>query len=240
MPEPKPADVQQLLHALLADPGRPRLTWYGAGHERIELSAKTLGNWVSKSANLLVEELDAGPGTRVGISMPPHWRTVVWLLATWSAGAHAVVIPPAGDVDVLITERPDSGVSQVSARAGARLVAVALPGLAMRFDGDLPPGVIDAATEVRAMGDVFVAPFAPDPADLALSSRDQMIPYAGLLPETTLEQGTRLLTAAGPAQAREAYLAPLIRDGSIVLHAGRQADEIERIAAQEETTATFP
>lgn len=91
-----PRTVPALLRQLLAaDPGRPRLTWYGPGGERVELSARTLDNWVAKSANLLVEEFDAGPGSRVGVRLPPHWRTASWLLAAWSTGA-CVVADPAG------------------------------------------------------------------------------------------------------------------------------------------------
>ncbi len=44
-----------LAAATASDPGRPRLTWYGADGERVELSARVLENWVAKTANLLVE-----------------------------------------------------------------------------------------------------------------------------------------------------------------------------------------
>src|SRR5690242_12812913 len=107
-----------MLDLISMDPGRPRVTWYGPDHERVEFSAKTLNNWVSKTANLLVDELDAGPGSRIGIALPGHWRTVVWLLAGWSVGAHTVVLPsvapqdqdgaPTISVDVLVTDRPSS------------------------------------------------------------------------------------------------------------------------------------
>ena len=52
------SDVPALLQQLLADPGRPRLTWYGPDAERVELSGKVLLNWVAKTANLLTDELD--------------------------------------------------------------------------------------------------------------------------------------------------------------------------------------
>ncbi len=224
------------------DPGRPRLTWYGPVHERIELSAKTLANWVAKTANLLVDELGAEPGTRIGIGLPAHWRTVVWLLATWSAGAHAVVIPPAQEVEVLVTERPGSGVAQVSARAGAQLVAVALPALATRFGDVLPAGAIDAATEVRAMGDHFVPMHEPDADDPAFTANGVQLSYAELFAAGTAPR-TRLLTSAGAAHAQHAYLAPLITNGSIVLHggadAGLDAAAVAKIAVQEGTTAAY-
>ena len=115
-------DFPGLLDRFLAEPGRPRVTWYGPDDERVELSGKTLFNWIAKTANLLVEELDAEPGTSVGIDLPAHWRSVTWVLATWAAGAH-VVVSPEKPVDVLVTSRPREG-------AADRVVAVALPALA--------------------------------------------------------------------------------------------------------------
>ena len=85
-------DVPALLRRLVTtDPGRPRVTWYGPAGERVELSGKVLDNWVAKTANLLVDELDVGPGSRVVVDLPPHWRTLVWLLAVWAAGGCVVV-----------------------------------------------------------------------------------------------------------------------------------------------------
>jgi len=83
VPNP-PEDVQSLLAALMAsDPGRPRITVYDdtdgpTRGERVELSARVVANWVAKAANLLQDELDAGPGTVVRLALPPHWRTVYW------------------------------------------------------------------------------------------------------------------------------------------------------------------
>ena len=62
-----PADsvpVDRLLDgALRADPSGPFLTFYDdATGERIELSLTSLENWVAKTANLLVDELDLEPG----------------------------------------------------------------------------------------------------------------------------------------------------------------------------------
>ncbi len=77
------------------DPGRPRLTWYGPGGERVELSGKWLDNWVAKTAGLLDEDYDVEAEVRVVVAPPLHWRTVVWSLATWLTGA-CLVIPTEG------------------------------------------------------------------------------------------------------------------------------------------------
>src|SRR5688572_18938796 len=88
----RPSHVADLLRLITRDPGRPRLTWYGDDGERVELSGAVLENWVNKTTNLLVEEFDAEPGTRVVIDLPVHWRTVVWALAVWRVGATAVLV----------------------------------------------------------------------------------------------------------------------------------------------------
>jgi uncharacterized protein (TIGR03089 family) len=158
------ASVPALLRALVADPGRPRLTWYGDGGERIELSGHVLDNWVTKTTNLLLEEYDAGPGTRVLVDLPAHWRTVVWALSVWRTGA-CVVLPgtsPTTDVDVVVTHRPADWSRHPD------VVAVALPALARSVEGPLPAGAVDANAAVMSYGDVLT--FAPeaDPGQPAL------------------------------------------------------------------------
>src|SRR5690606_18769358 len=154
------------------DPGRPRLTWYGDDGERVELSGAVLENWVNKTTNLLVEEFDAGPGTRVVLDLPVHWRTVVWAFAVWRVGATVVLVAAEDDAttgggatrpDVVVTTRPERWTGM-----RAELVAVALPALARRFDGDLPAGAVDAASAVMTYGDqIGLAPgINPDAAAL--------------------------------------------------------------------------
>ena len=156
-----PHTLPSLLGALTTEPGRPRLTWYGDGGERIELSGAVLVNWVSKTTNLLVEEFDAEPGTVVVTDLPPHWRTLVWALATWRAGAHLRVVDDSSDpaaeisgADVVVTSSPSRWTSPDGTRPrGTELVAVALPALARSFGADLPPGTVDAASAVMTYGD---------------------------------------------------------------------------------------
>jgi len=105
-----PSAVADVLALVTRDPGRPRITWYGPD-ERIELSGAVLGNWVAKVTNLLVEEFDAGPGVRVELDLPAHWRTVVWALAVWRSGA---CVADDG-TRVIVTDRAPDG-----ARAAAR------------------------------------------------------------------------------------------------------------------------
>lgn len=246
-----PADVAALIPTLLAaDPGRPRVTWYGPNSERVELSAKTLGNWVAKTSNLLVEELDCAPGSTLALALPVHWRTVSWLLAAWTVGMHTVVFdaglgPASTDLafDLLVTDRPSAPPQGI---VEGELVAVALPALATRWTGDLPAGAIDAATEIRLQPDVFT-PYDAPAADLpALTVGATTISYADLIPQAAAlagEPGARLLTGAGPAQALGAYLAPLVVGGSVVLHhdlAGLDPQALAHLCEQERVTVTGP
>jgi uncharacterized protein (TIGR03089 family) len=223
----EPRDVPGLLAGLLDDPGRPRLTWYGPDAERVELSGKVLLNWISKTANLLVEELDAGPGATVGIELPPHWRSVTWVLAAWAAGAH-VVVAPEQPVDVLVTTDPRPA-------GGAQVVAVALPALATSFGDGLPAGALDAATETRLQPDVFHPSQAPDAADPAFTASGRTIPYGDLVAAARtnaigsgLHPGDRVLSGAGPEDAVVGWLGVLALDGSVVMHhdVGAATDEL--------------
>ncbi|MBJ7464797.1 MAG: TIGR03089 family protein, partial [Mycolicibacterium sp.] len=81
-----------LLDPLLKrDPVGPRITYYDdATGERIEVSTVTLANWAAKTANLLRDELGAGPGSRVAVLLPAHWQTAAVLLGAWWIGAEVV------------------------------------------------------------------------------------------------------------------------------------------------------
>lgn len=97
------------------EPNQPRLTWYGPDDERVELSGRVLANWVTKATNLLAEEGEVEPGSRVLLDVPAHWRALVWALATWCAGGELVLPgedefdsdPFAGDDDAYEPEGDD-------------------------------------------------------------------------------------------------------------------------------------
>lgn len=190
----QPTSVADVLTALHREPGRPRVTWYGPDPERVELSGAVLDNWVTKTANLLVEELDAGPGVRVVVDLPPHWRTLVWVLAAWRVGACVVPVAAPGASgarvpgDVVVTAAP-------GAWTGAQVIAVALPALARRFDGDLPAGALDAASSVMTYGDALGWVPAGDPTAPALDLAGSTVAHADLL-------GWAAGAAGAPAGAR--------------------------------------
>lgn len=195
----------------------PRLTWYGPDAERVELSGRVLDNWVAKTSNLLQDELDAEPGTRLRLDLPAHWKSVILALAAWQLGLE-VVLGDAG-ADLLATVEPGPG-----AAAGAFdvVMAVALPALAMRWPGELPTGVVDYAAEVRSHGDVFMSHVDPEASRPAIeTAAGAAHTHAGLLDSfaATEGQGLRLLVPAG--EGLETVLARSLGawkgDGSVVL-----------------------
>jgi uncharacterized protein (TIGR03089 family) len=247
--------VDELTKRLSGDPGRPRLTWYGDGGERIELSGSVLDNWVSKTTNLLVEEFDAAPGVTVLLDLPAHWRTAVWALAAWRCGATVRVRaaadgggPQGGPADVVVTTGPDR-------HAGARdVVAVALPALARSFPGTLPRGAVDAASAVMTYADVVLAAPALDPSAPALEAGAGAVAHADLFAwaadaPASAGPGARVLVrgdAPLPDVLRR-LLAVWADDGSVVLTSAATAAALdadparhERLVAQEGVTDAAP
>nr|WP_279672549.1 TIGR03089 family protein [Flexivirga meconopsidis] len=125
------------------DPGRPLLTWYDdSTGERIELSARTLLNWVAKAGNWLDLEAAAEPGGVLALTVPAdHWRAVYWALAGWSRGLTVDLTGGAGDATVGLDTGP----------AGADLVepAASLAASPLQAMPDAPPppvGTFDDST----------------------------------------------------------------------------------------------
>jgi uncharacterized protein (TIGR03089 family) len=195
----------------------PRLTWYGPDSERVELSGRVLDNWVAKTSNLLQDELDAGPGSRLRLDLPPHWKSVILALAAWQLGMTTVL--DDGDADLLVTGAPEAPRGSAAYDA---VIAVPLPALAMRWPGDLPPGVVDYAAEVRSHCDVFMPHTDPDPTDPAVTSADgTTYRHADLLDGFAAghQNGARLLVKAGEGleQVLMQSLGAWRQDGSVVL-----------------------
>jgi uncharacterized protein (TIGR03089 family) len=210
---PSPNDTPWGLLTAIAgsDPTRPRLTWYDdrpgpTAGERIELSGRVLANWAAKAANLLQEDLDAGPGSVVAVDLPTHWRAAYWLFAVWAVGAEPL-FSVEGSPDVVVTDAPERW-----AGGGAQLVAVSLPALARGWAGEpLAPGTVDEARELATYGDAF-APWSPPAADgSVLAAARAAAGSAGLAP------GARVMTSAGPADAVRSWLPAWTVDGSLVL-----------------------
>jgi uncharacterized protein (TIGR03089 family) len=218
---------------------RPLITFYDdATGERIELSGATATNWAAKAANLLSEECDVEPGTRVAALLPAHWQTAAVLLAAWWCGAEVVaeaadadwVLCDADRVDVALAAEPSGGVVALSLDAFGKGIA------------GLPPGVIDFATEVRLQGDEF-APWAPVPDDapaLAGATVSDVLRTARTrAAELEIAQNDRVLSTlewTDPAALVDGLLAVLAAEASLVQVRNPDPAALERRAAVERIT----
>jgi uncharacterized protein (TIGR03089 family) len=219
---------------------RPFLTWYDDHRgERIELSFKTFENWVAKTANLLVDELGAEPGDRVGAALADHWQTPVVLAACWRAGTRVVVLEPAADRDppagtweglvaAFVREERLAGVAAGLAAAGGdgTMLVALTPDLLGRVEQDLGRA-LNFAKVVPSMGDLFDT--GPDPdgdaltAGAATATMAELLGRAAALADRTglgdgdrMLSGLRLLTVPGAAAG---LLAPLTTGAGVVLAA---------------------
>jgi uncharacterized protein (TIGR03089 family) len=235
----------------------PLVTFYDdATGERIELSGATFGNWVAKTANLLIDGLGAAPGDRVALALPPHWQTAVWLFACWSAGLVAAPMPhplPADAADdeavagagVLVVTEPDLA-RALEAGGAAEIVGLSLHALGGPLR-DCPPGVTDYAVEIRAYGDRFV-PYAPVAAD-APALDVMSVTFTGVELTTTavsfvtksgLDSSTRALTTV-PYHTVEGLLTgllgPIVAGGSVVITRNIDKAALDRRISLEHVTA---
>jgi uncharacterized protein (TIGR03089 family) len=153
---------------LTADPVGPRITYYDdATGERIELSAVTLANWAAKTANLLRDEMGAGPGSRVAVLLPAHWQTAAVLFGVWWIGAE-VVLDGEADVALCTLDR----LPEADDAVGVGEIAVLSLDPFGKPVPDLPVGITDYATAVRVHGDQIVPERVPGPALAGRSAAD--------------------------------------------------------------------
>jgi uncharacterized protein (TIGR03089 family) len=245
-----PADL--LAAALRRNAASPLVTFYDdVSAERTELSATTLANWVAKTANLLQEEFDVGPGSTVALALPVHWQTAAVLLGVWSCGA--AVLDTAGEDDGRL-----EGTTVVLADADRlppleeldlpELMGLSLHPLGLGMAGYVGPAR-DFALEVRAHGDLF-SPWQPvDPAAPGLLLGGLELTLGGLVDTATelagrlgLTTGDRVLvdertaTEAGPVAW---LLAPLAAGASLVLCRSAAPAGLLHRAEVERVTATL-
>jgi len=244
MPTSLPA---QVLDRLGGAGAQPRLTWYD-DEGRVELSGHVAANWVVKTTNLLCEELDVEPGVRVVLDLPPHWRTVVWGLAAWRAGATLVTAADRGTLptltlgpdDVVVTDRPAAWPA-----TRAHLVAVTLAALARRFAGELPAGAIDAASAVMTYPDRLGLVPDVEPGAIALEAAGGLITRYDELPRllgvhdlaASAHERVLVTVATDPADLVVSTIGLWSRDASVVAApAGTDPQRRNRVAQDENVT----
>ena len=227
---------------------KPFITWYDDHRdERVELSYRTFGNWVAKTANLLADELGAEPGDRVGAVLADHWQTPIVLAACWRAGVSVVVLDPAApgpppDGLVAAFVREEHLTFAETALGGTTVVALTAD-LLGRSQRDLGKA-LSFSRLVPSMGDEFDG--GPDPAGDALTAGGDAATMAGLVERAAalagrtglgdadrLLSGRPLLTVDG---AVTGLLAPFLGGAGVVLAAGLDPARFWKRVADERVT----
>ena len=225
------------LGALLGEQTRrlghaPLLTYYDdAGGERTELSYATFDNWVSKTANLLAEELAVQPGGSVALRVDDHWTGAVIALAALRTGARLLLgsaTSPHVDVAVVREGTP------LDRAANRRLVVG--DGMGGRVVGD--PDGLPYGDEVLAFGDHFEdAPCAR--ADVAVVDQDGTHTHGELLALAPDAVPARILStdALSSVAAMTGLVTAIAGGGSLVWCPRSAGANLVRRRADEQVTA---
>lgn len=219
-----------------ADPVGPRITYYDdATGERVELSTVTLVNWANKTANLLRDELGAGPASRVAVLLPAHWQTAAVLFGIWWIGAEVVIAPGDADIALCTADRIDEADQAVG---GGEVVVLSLDPFGKPVP-DLPFGVTDYATSVRVHGDQIVPERAPGPALAGRSVSDVLAAARDSAAAQGLTADDRVLSSAAWETADDIVanlLAPYAAGASLVQVAHPDEARTDRRNSTEKVT----
>lgn len=234
---------------LTRDPAGPLLTYYDdSSGERTELSATSLGNWVAKTANFLIDGLALDEGSRIALVLPPHWQTAGVLLGAWTAG-HQVIDYP--DVDA--ADRPDAVFCTETdllsyADLRCEVVGLTLDPWGRGLSGQWP-AITDYAREIGGYGDQFrssvpVATSAPalTAGSLELTQEslagaaEELADRLGMIGGGRIMVSRDLAVVAGPVSW---LLAPLAAGSSVVLVTDPDSERLAARAASEKVTATL-
>ena len=141
----------------------PIVTWL-SDIGRIELSAITFNNAISKASNFLVDGLELEEDATVSISLGNHWQSPVWLSTALTTGLTIVDIDPAMTFGT-------NNAAQTWQGSPDEFVVVSRDPFGMP-DKDIPAGFINGSAEVRNFGDFFSPswPVASDHNSVAIAS----------------------------------------------------------------------
>lgn len=225
--------------------------------ERVELSYATFGNWLAKTANLVQDDLMAGPGDRIAVCAPPHWLTAVWAVAPLLAG---VAVDPWGEAKSAHTviSGPDEAVLDAARDCPGERLALSLLPLGRPFDV-VPDGFRDYSAEVRGFGDRFAA-FNPPQGDteaLVVEGHDRVLTHRELIEQAALAAAAVKAEPDGPSAGLTGVdrllvdargdrftgddligwlFGPLVAGAGVVIVRGADAARLDRIAEMERVT----
>jgi uncharacterized protein (TIGR03089 family) len=227
--------------AVRRDATAPLITYYDdRSGERVELSGATLDNWVSKTANLLVDGVGLGQGDTVAVVLPAHWQGAAIMLGALTAGLAVDLGPDAQPVEAIFTS-PDLVERASTWPTSERYVTGLLPfALALQTP---PPGFVDFPTEVRTFGDHFraIQPVTANDHAIAgpteLSHGELAEAAAQRADELEITEGGRVLVdALSHPDPMDWLFAPLARNASVVLCANLDPVGVDHRMATEKCT----
>ena len=168
----------------------PIVTWV-SDIGRIELSAITFNNAISKASNYLVDGLELEEDATVSVSLGNHWQSPVWFGVALATGLTIVENDPA------ITFGANAA-AQTWQGSPDEFVVVSRDPFGMP-DRDVPEGFVNGSAEVRNFGDYFSPRWSisPDHNAVAIGS--------GELTWTQLVQRAQELADANELKPGQSY-----------------------------------
>lgn len=239
---PLAATLPGLLDARLAtDPASPLITFYDdATGERTEVSGATFANWVTKTANLLVDGVGTTAGELAAVRLPVHWQSLVVVAACWLADL--IVELDGSPGDEARADGPPGARMGFAAERGQRPDTEDVVLLSLRPMGapllTADRTVIDYAAEVLAQGDRYQGQTASASSHAVPGVSHQIV----IAEAAALSiGGRRLLAPVGDppldrALLHSAYLGPLASGGSVVLVRNPDPGNLVRLAEAERAT----
>lgn len=245
-----PSTFPALLARLVAEDGsRPLVTFYDdATGERTELSVTTYANWVTKTANLLVEEYLLEEGDTVLVDLPTHWLTAVFLGAVWQAGL-AFTTDPRESAHLVATaadgasweSTPECAVPPRYADRDVHVLATGLGPFAAALAEPLPDGVDDFGRLWPGQPDAWLGG-TPVPSSVACRHPEGTHTQADVLARSADAEwpGDRLLTDVPVTDScGSVFCSALARGGSVVLVNAADPDSWDQRAQVEHATGVL-
>jgi uncharacterized protein (TIGR03089 family) len=137
----------------------PIVTWV-SDIGRIELSAITFNNAISKASNFLVDGLELEEDATVSVSLGNHWQSPVWLGTALTTGLTIVESDPAITFGTISAAHNWQG-------SPDEFVVVSRDPFGMP-EKDVPSGIINGSAEVRNFGDFFSPRWSISPDHIAV------------------------------------------------------------------------
>ena len=150
----------------------PIVTWV-SDVGRIELSAITFNNAISKASNFLVDGLEIEEDATVSVSLGNHWQSPVWFGVALATGLTIVDREPA------ITFGTNAA-SQTWQGSPDEFVVVSRDPFGMP-DKEIPNGFVNGSAEVRNFGDFFSPRWSISPDHNAVAIGSGELTWAQLV-----------------------------------------------------------